>query len=107
MFVGQRFLRGPRRALAQHLEGGLRAILGLAHHAYKISIANNRHKAGNAARAILSQLHKLCRRNFRSQDPAMQHSWQRLIVNETGMREYLVWNVHALNRASRQRAPRR
>ncbi len=107
VFIGQRFARGPTRGLAQRLERGLRAILGLAYDAGEISIPHNGDKAGNAARAVLVQLDELRARHFRAQHPAVQHFRQRQIVNETGMREHLVGNVDALDGASRQRPPRR
>jgi hypothetical protein len=107
VLVGQRFTSGPHRGFAQRLQRGLRAVLGLTHYAHKISIADDRDKAGNAARSVVSQFHECRRRHLRSQHPAMQHCWQGLVVDEAGMRKHLVGNIHPLHGIPGKCAPGR
>ncbi len=104
-FIGQRCAGRPCCALAQGFERGLGAVFGFADDACEISVAHDRDKTGNGARAVFRKVDEFCSGELRSQHAAMQHPRQRLVVNETPMRKNLVWNIHPLNRTSGKRAP--
>src|SRR6266404_5170199 len=107
--LGATIAPGPahRGGLTQGAERMLRAILGLADDAGEIAIAHDGDKAGNGTRVILGQSDESGSGEFGSQHAAMQHPGQSEIVNETGMRENLIWNIHPLNRFSGKGALRR
>ena len=107
VFVGQFVAVGPCRALAQGLKRLLRAVLGLADDAGKTAVAHDGDETGDRAGAVFAQLEELCARVVRPQHAAMQHAWQRLIVDEARPRKHLVGNVDPLHRVSGQRALRR
>jgi hypothetical protein len=75
-------------------------MLGLADDARETSIVEDGDEAGNGTRVILRQSDESCSGEFGSQHAAMQHPRQSEIVNETGMCENLIWNIHPLNRFS-------
>ena len=107
VFVGQFLTVGPRRAFAQRLKRGFRAVLGLADDAGKIAVADHGDETGDCARAVFFDSSSFAARMVRAQHAAMQHARQRLIVDEAGPGEHLVGNVDPLHRMAGQRAPRR
>ena len=98
---------GPGRALAQGLKRQFRAMLGFADDACKTAVTYDRDKAGYRPGAILLQLPEFRARILRPQHAAVQHSRQRLIVDESRSGKHLVGNVDPLDRVSGQRASRR
>ena len=72
-------------------------MLGFADHAGKTAVTHDRDETGHRPSAILLQFHELRSRVFRPQHAAVQHSRQRLIVDEARPGEHLVGNVDPLN----------
>jgi hypothetical protein len=72
-------------------------MFGLADDAGKTAVAHDGDETGHRAGAILLQFHKFRARVLRPQHAAMQHSRQRLIVDESRPAQNLVRNVDPLN----------
>ena len=72
-------------------------MLGLADDTGKTAVAYDCNKTGHRARAILPQFQRVRARVLRPQHAAMQHSRQRLIVDESRPAQNLVRNVDPLN----------
>ena len=72
-------------------------MLGLADNAGKTAVAHDGNKPGYSASAVLFQFDELRARVVRPQHAAMQHSLQRLIVDEPRPAQDLVRNVDPLH----------
>ena len=72
-------------------------MFGLADDTDKTAVAHDCNKIGHCAGAILLQFRKLRARVLRPQHAAVQHSPQRLIVDESRPTQNLVGNVDPLN----------
>ena len=55
VFVRQRLAVGPGRALAQRLNGGLRAVLGFADDAGKAAVADHGDETGDRAGTVFAE----------------------------------------------------
>ena len=95
-FSSGRARRRTSRALAQGVESRLCAMLGLADDTGKIAVAHDGDETGHRARHPPS-IQKFRARVLRPQHAAVQHSRQRLIVDESRPAQNLVRNVDPLN----------